>query len=137
MREMTYDEKLVDLKLTRLVERRFRGDMIETYKILTNKEGVNPGIFFKMNVERGDAELNRGLVIWKPRSSGRARRRYTFSQRVVNPWNRLSKEEVQKIKTSAFKKKFDSKEVHRRAARRNRVADGTLYKLLYVTDGVA
>ena len=30
MREMTYDEKLVDLKLTRLVERRFRGDMIET-----------------------------------------------------------------------------------------------------------
>ena len=137
MREMTYDEKLVDLKLTRLVERRFRGDMIETYKIVTNKEGVNPGIFFKMNVERGDAELNRGLVIWKPRSSGRARRRYTFSQRVVNPWNRLSKEEVQKIKTSAFKKKFDSKEVHRRAARRNRVADGTLYKLLYVTDGVA
>ena len=41
-----------------------------------------------------------------------------------------------KMKTSAFKKKIDSKEVHRRAARRNRVADGTLYKLLYVTDGV-
>ena len=109
MREMTYDKKLVDLKLTRLVERRFRGEMIETYKILNNKEGVNPGIFFKINIERRDAELNHGLVIWKPRSSGRARRRNTFSQRIVNPWKRLSREEVQAIKISVFKAKFDLK----------------------------
>ena len=76
-----------ELKLTRLVERRFRGEMIETYKILKYNEGVNPGIFFKMNVERGEAELNRGLVIWKPTSGRRARRRNTLSQRVVNSWN--------------------------------------------------
>ena len=137
MREMTYDEKLVDLKLTRLVERRFRGDMIETYKILTNKEGVNPGIYFKMNIERGNPELNRGLVIWKPGNSGRARRMNTFSQRVINPWNKaLVKDEVHAIKTSSFKKKFDKNEIRRRAARRNRVADGSLYKLLYIVDGV-
>merc|ERR1712055_1234386 len=70
MRDMSYEDKLVKLGLTKLVERRFRGDMIETYKLLTNKEGISKNIFFDMNDERGDPELNRGLVIFKKRTSG-------------------------------------------------------------------
>ena len=46
--------------------------------------GVSPGIYFKTNLERGESDINWGLVIWKTRSSGRARRFNTFSQRVVN-----------------------------------------------------
>ena len=39
MGNMTYEEKLVKLDISKLVERRFRGDMIETHKIITNKGG--------------------------------------------------------------------------------------------------
>ena len=84
-----------------------------------------------MNDERGDPELNRGLVIFKKRTSGRKRRKYTFSQRVVNPWNKLQKEEVQAKKTSNFKAKFDANEV-RRSERRNLGGNRTLFKRLYV-----
>ena len=87
MKKLSYEQRLIKLGLTKLVERRFRGDMIETYKIITNKEGINWD-------ERGDPELNRGLVIFKKRTSGRGMRKYTFSQRVVNPWNKLQREEV-------------------------------------------
>ena len=43
LRDMDYDERLERLGLTRLVERRIRGDMIETYKIISGKERVDPG----------------------------------------------------------------------------------------------
>ena len=68
--------------------------MIETYKIITNKEGINRDTFFELRNKRGDPERNRGLVIFKKRTSGRGMRKYTFSQRVVNPWNKLQREEV-------------------------------------------
>ena len=48
MKNLSYEERLAKLGLTTLVERRFRGDMIETYKLLTNKEGIRRNIFFKM-----------------------------------------------------------------------------------------
>ena len=47
-------------------------------------------------------------------------RKYTFSQRVVNPWNMLQREEVQSKKTSNFKAKFDANEAERRIRRRDR-----------------
>ena len=43
MKKLSYEQRLIKLGLTKLVERRFRGDMIETYKIITNKEGINRG----------------------------------------------------------------------------------------------
>ena len=106
--------------------------MIETYKLLTNKEGISRNIFFKMRKERGNPELYRGLVIFKKRTTGRLRRKYTFSQRVVNPWNKLRREEVQAIKTSNFKAKFDANEMRRRIDRRNLGGNRTLFQRLYV-----
>ena len=65
MKNLSYEQKLVKLGLMKLVERRFRGDMIETFKIITNKEGINRDTFFELrNNERGDPELNRGLKIF-------------------------------------------------------------------------
>ena len=116
LRRIPYDDRLIELGLTRLVERRFRGDMIESHKILTNKEDIDPEIFFEMRIERGDPELQRGLKIVKKRSK-KAPRRNVFSQRVVNPWNKLSRKEIKSKKTSTFKKRFDKKEVIRRGIR--------------------
>ena len=136
VKNLSYEQRLVKLGLTKLVERRFRGDMIETYKIITNKEGINRDTFFELRNKRGDPERNRGLVIFKKRTSGRGMRKYTFSQRVVNPWNKLEKEEVQARKTSNFKAKFDTNEVKRRVSRRNGGGNRTLFQRLYIINGM-
>ena len=40
-RGRTYNEKLQELVLTTLVERRERGDLIQAYKVSTGKENVS------------------------------------------------------------------------------------------------
>ena len=54
LKHLPYEERLRRLKLTTLEERRVRGDMIETYKLLTGKEDIKPDRFFTMAEVRGD-----------------------------------------------------------------------------------
>ena len=98
--------------LTKLIDRRFRGDMIQTYKILTNKDDTNRETFFQMAEESGGPELRRGLNFFKKRSR-RRRRRNVFSQRALNPWNHERREVVQERKIYGFKAKFDMAEMYR------------------------
>ena len=42
LRNMSYEKQLEELNLTELVDRRLRGDMIETFKIITGEENLNP-----------------------------------------------------------------------------------------------
>ena len=46
LKEFTYEERLTQLKLYRLEEQRLRGDLIETFKLLTGKENIDPYQFF-------------------------------------------------------------------------------------------
>ena len=80
--------------------------MIETYKIISGKEDVNPDKFFKISDDRGDLELVRGLRISKNRCNGN-RRRFFYSQRVGDWWNKLKKEEVRAKTISEFKGRYD------------------------------
>ena len=48
-RKFSYEERLRKLGLTTLQTRRLRGDLIETFKIITDKEQVNRETFFQMN----------------------------------------------------------------------------------------
>ncbi|CAL4091156.1 unnamed protein product [Meganyctiphanes norvegica] len=128
LKNKTYEERLDALGLTTLIERRYRGDMIQTYKMLTKKEDTDPTKFFQMARERGDPSLFHGFKIFKKRAN-RKQRRNSFSIRVANPWNRLKRKEVQALKTSGFKSNLDKNEIDRRRARRER--DGRLYIHLY------
>ena len=85
--------------------RRLRGDLIETFKIITGIEKIDATDFFefsegkynlrghkhKLSVERSRLEI----------------RRHFFSQRVVNHWNRLPAGVVQATSVNSFKTRLD------------------------------
>ena len=79
MKNKTYEQRLDELNMTKLVERRFRGDMIETYKLMTNKGGLNSDILFDRRAERGDSELHWGQKIFRKRCEKEVRRNFLFS----------------------------------------------------------
>ena len=111
-RRMTYEERLAELKLTKLEDRRLRGDMIETYKIITGKEDVKTDKFFSMAKIRSARNNTHEMKIQKKQCRLEVRRNY-YSQRVGQKWNKLSPEEVGAKKTSEFKEKYDKREAER------------------------
>jgi len=85
LRHKSYDQRLKVIGLTSLEGRRNRGDLIESYKILTGKEQIDSHQLFEL--AHSDYSL-RGyslrlckqpsrLTVWK----------FFFTQRVVNGWN--------------------------------------------------
>ena len=98
LKEFTYEERLTQLKLYRLEERRLRGDFIENVKLLTGKENIDPDKFFNINLNnlRGHSkQLN------KQQCMKLCRRRF-FSQRVVDVWNSLSNDIISAPSTNIF-----------------------------------
>ena len=62
MGSLPYEERLGRLGLTTLLARRERGDMIETYKIITNKVDVQPSIWFDPLTSREGAASTRSTT---------------------------------------------------------------------------
>ena len=65
---------LLQCGLTTLETRRLRGDQIEVFKIVNGYEDVDRNMFFKLK-EGSRTRLDM--------------RKYSFSQRVINEWNKL------------------------------------------------
>ena len=73
--------------LTTLETRRLRGDQIKVFKILNGYENIDRNIFFTVKEER----WTRGHGVTLAKKQCRLDiRKYSFSQRTVNEWNRLS-----------------------------------------------
>ena len=90
----TYEEKLKEVGLTTLEERRERGDMIEVWKILHNKEDVDPATWFKLASEHSEQETRMSSDPWNvkiPTSKTEARKHF-FSVRTPAKWNNLPRE---------------------------------------------
>ena len=100
---LSYDDRLSHLSICKIEDRAVRGDMIETFKILTGKLNVDPAHFFEHNtgVTRGHH-----MKLQKKRCTLKARAK-TLSNRVVSEWNRLPAEVVSASSTNAFKAKLD------------------------------
>ena len=103
LKDLPYKQRLEILKLPSLMYRRRRGDMLQTYKIITKKVNINSNRFFTLNKmpTRGHR-----YKLSTPRSNGLIRSQ-SFSHRIINDWNSLH-DDVVKVETVIdFKKKID------------------------------
>lgn len=105
LKNMTYEERLIKLDLPTLAYRRVRGDMIETYKILSRiYDGEVCGDLFTMSVDAGTRGHSKKLYKSRSRLD---KRKYAFCNRVVNTWNSLPEEVVNAESVISFEKKLD------------------------------
>jgi len=85
LENLTYDDRLKELGLTRLDKRRLRNDLIETFKIINGNYDIDTDIFFELD-ERGRRGHSKKLF-------KRCRldvRKFVYGNRVVDKWNCLS-----------------------------------------------
>jgi ribonuclease P/MRP protein subunit RPP40 len=108
----SYEERLALLKMRTLEDRRIRGDMIETYKILTGKSLVSTETWFTLAREKDGASNTRAskgyLNLVQPSIPETDVRRYFFSHRVVPQWNQLPDHVKMAKTTNGFKNSYDS-----------------------------
>ena len=104
LKDLPYEEKCARVGLTTLEQRRLRGNLIKTYKIVHGYENIDRSLFFEL------AEGNIRSNSCKLKKRGHHRtlvRANTFSVRVVNPWNALPESVVRAPLIGAFKHRLD------------------------------
>ena len=102
LRDIPYCHRLKELHLPTLDYRRKRGDLIQTYKILHEKDKVKQ--LFHMNTST--KTRGHSLKLNKNRNLTRLRHHF-FSNRVVNTWNTLPEEVVSTTSINSFKNGVD------------------------------
>ena len=101
---LKYEDRLVKTGLTTLEERRTRGDLIETFKMIKGLNKTDYKRFF--TIAHSSRTRGHRLKIVKNRSRLDIRKNF-FSQRVVNMWNELPEIVVESESVNSFKNKYD------------------------------
>ena len=105
LKRLPYPERLKQLDLSSISERIRRGDMIETYKLITGKVDIESSQFFEPNE---DCRIRGHHLKIKKRRTRLLLRSHFFSNRAVDLWNKLPEDVVSAISTNEFKNKFDT-----------------------------
>jgi len=105
-KKLSYKQRLEKLGLTTLEKRRERGDLIETYKLLTGKEKIDNNQFFQRTSQERELR-GHSMKLFQQRSRLDVRK-YFFSQRVVGPWNKLPQRVIDAPTVNSFKNRYDS-----------------------------
>ena len=103
-RNICYEMRLKECGLTTLETRRLRGDQIEVFKILNGYENIDRNILFTVKEER---RTRRHGVTLAKKQCRLDIRKFSFSQRTVNEWSRLSADCVGASNVNVFKNKID------------------------------
>jgi len=87
----SYSEKLIELNLQSLENRRLRYDLIETYKIIHGVNNVDKCTWFSMLADTSNriTRMSENPLSLSAKFCRTDIRRHFFSQRVVSPWNDL------------------------------------------------
>ena len=105
LKDLSYEERLKELKLYSLSERRTRADMIAVYKIVHGITDINIEKLFTL--EKDKRTRGHSLQIKVHKFSKTEVRRNAFSQRVVIPWNELPDSIVNSLNEKTFKRDYD------------------------------
>ena len=87
LRDFSYEERLKECGLTTLETRRLRGDQIKVFRILNGYENIDRNMFFPFKKDSNIREHEVKLVKYQ---CGLDIRKYSFSHRTINQWNKLS-----------------------------------------------
>ena len=104
VKNLTYKDRLKRLKLPTLKYRRIRGDVIEVYKILTNKYDSRVNLYLKKQQDSITRGHSLKLVNNKYRYSLRT---FSFAPKIVNVWNSLPEIVISADTTDTFKRRLD------------------------------
>ena len=106
LRKMPYPERLKKLGLPTLIYRRSRGDVIETYKLLSGK--YDSQVALKIPLYLSDDHHTRGnsrkLLVKRCHYN---LRKYFFSNHIINIWNSLPDSIVMVDTVNQFKNRLD------------------------------
>ena len=102
----SYEERLKTLKLTTLAYRRDRADMLQVFRIMKGIDNIDPEQFFTLSEKPHHDTRGHELTIDKPRATSKIRLN-SFSQRVINPWNKLPDKAIKCNELIPFKKALE------------------------------
>ena len=112
LRGSTYEEKLDELGMLPLAERRHQLDMCSAYRVLTGKDDVQPEIWFTPATASGRETRQAAHVLnVRPRHGRLEVRANCYSVRTCEPWNRIPADIREKKTAAAFKAAYAA---HRR-----------------------
>jgi hypothetical protein len=100
---MSYRERLENLNLPSLKYRRFRGDLIQLYKITNNIDDIDFNNFFTTNTNITRNSNNKLYVNYSRTNI----RKFTYSNRVVKYWNPLKQLTKNAPNLTTFKSLLD------------------------------
>ncbi len=98
----SYEEKLLELGIEKLEQRRTRLDLVQTFKIVKGIDKVDKDTWFQANPETRTRAAQGGGALSRKLSRLELRANF-FSNRVIGPWNALSPELKQTESVPSFK----------------------------------
>ena len=104
LRDLSYESRLLRCGLTTLETRRLRGGQIEVFKTVNGYEDVDRNMFFKLK-ERSRIRGHKAALVKE--QCRLDMRKYSFSQRVINEWNKLPNDCVNASSVNMFKNRID------------------------------
>ena len=107
LRDEPHEERMQELGLTSLAERRERGDLIQVFKIIHGFDNLKRTDFFKLHRDSvRPATRGHEWRILTPQTNTDRRRKF-FDVRVINLWNELPENVVCYQTIGTFKKNLD------------------------------
>ena len=109
-KDLSYEERLSMLKLFPLKERRARGDMISTFKLLNGYIDASNSLL-QRKICSGKSLRSHDDQLYSNVANTNTRK-YFFTNRVVLPWNTLSPSIVNSLNVEMFKARYDKERLN-------------------------
>ena len=101
IRHLSYNQRLKKLNLTTLEMRRFRGDLIESFKIIKDIEKIDKNLLFTFS--KIDQTRGHNYKLFKTPARLNIRK-FSFTHRIVDAWNKLPYKAVNCKTVDQFKR---------------------------------